>query len=117
MAYILGEREFWGLTFKVTRDVLVPRPDSETVIEAARALLPERANVLRILDLGVGSGCLLFTLLKEFPEAQGVGVDASAAALDPTCTFQGRPRHPRCFNRSASACAITSPGRSPATLK
>ena len=81
MAYILGEREFWGLTFKVTPDVLVPRPDSETVIEAALALLPDRAHVSRILDLGVGSGCLLLTLLKEFPQARGVGFDSSASAL------------------------------------
>jgi release factor glutamine methyltransferase len=81
MAYILGEREFWGLTFKVTPDVLVPRPDTETVIEAALALLPDRARPWRLLDLGVGSGCLLLTLLKEFPNATGVGLDASREAL------------------------------------
>ncbi len=81
MAYILGEREFWGLTFRVTPDVLVPRPDSETVIEAALSLIADRAKVGRILDLGVGSGCLLLTLLKEFPGARGVGMDASPAAL------------------------------------
>lgn len=82
MAYILGEREFWGLPFKVTPDVLVPRPDSETVIEAALALLPDRSKVGRILDLGVGSGCLLLSLLKEFPRARGMGMDASPAAID-----------------------------------
>ena len=81
MAYILGEREFWGLTFKVTPDVLVPRPDSETVIEAALALLADRARAWRILDLGVGSGCLLLTLLKEFPNARGVGIELSPGAL------------------------------------
>lgn len=81
MAYILGEREFWGLAFRVTPDVLVPRPDSETLIEAALALLPDRARALRILDLGVGSGCLLLTLLTEFPNARGVGLDSSPAAL------------------------------------
>lgn len=81
MAYILGEREFWGLSFRVTPDVLVPRPDSETVIEAALSLLPDRTRVRRILDLGVGSGCLLLTLLKEFPRAEGVGLEASEAAL------------------------------------
>src|SRR5882762_3061851 len=58
MAYILGEREFWGLPFKVSPAVLVPRPDSETVIEAALALMPDRAKPVRILDLGLGSGCL-----------------------------------------------------------
>ena len=81
MAYILGEREFWGLTFRVTPDVLVPRPDSETVIEAALALLPDRTRAWSILDLGIGSGCLLLSLLNEFPNARGVGMDASHAAL------------------------------------
>ncbi len=81
MAYILGEREFWGLTFKVTPAVLVPRPDSETLIEAALELLPDRRLPWRILDLGLGSGCLLISLLKEFPDASGVGLDASADAL------------------------------------
>jgi len=81
MAYILGEREFWGLPFKVSPAVLVPRPDSETLIEAALDLLPERERPLRILDLGVGSGCLLLTLLREYPKATGVGVDASPEAL------------------------------------
>ena len=81
MAYILGEREFWGLPFKVSPAVLVPRPDSETVIEAAIGLLPDRAKPLRILDLGLGSGCLLLTLLYEFPKASGVGIDVSPEAL------------------------------------
>ncbi len=81
MAYILGEREFWGLPFKVTPAVLVPRPDSETVIEAALSLMPDRTRAWRILDLGLGSGCLLLTLLKEFPNARGVGLEASPEAL------------------------------------
>jgi release factor glutamine methyltransferase len=81
MAYILGEREFWGLTFKVTPAVLVPRPDSETLIEAALELVRDRTRPLRVLDLGVGSGCLLLTLLKELPRSSGVGLDASAEAL------------------------------------
>lgn len=81
MAYILGEREFWGLPFKVSPAVLVPRPDSETVIEAALALLADRDRPWRILDLGLGSGCLLLTLLREFPAARGVGLEVSEAAL------------------------------------
>lgn len=81
MAYVVGEREFWGLPFKVSPAVLVPRPDSETLIEAALALMPGRAESWRIVDLGVGSGCLLLTLLREFPNARGVGMDASAEAL------------------------------------
>lgn len=81
MAYILGEREFWGLRFKVSPAVLIPRPDSETVIETVLDLLPDRSRKLRILDLGLGSGCLLLTLLREYPQATGVGIDASEAAL------------------------------------
>lgn len=81
MAYVLGEREFWGLRFAVSPAVLVPRPDSETVVEAALALLPDRRRAWRILDLGLGSGCLLLTLLHEYPAAQGVGLEASEAAL------------------------------------
>lgn len=81
MAYILGEREFWGLPFKVSPAVLIPRPDSETVIETVLDLLPDRSRKLRILDLGLGSGCLLLTLLREYPQASGVGIDASEAAL------------------------------------
>ncbi len=81
MAYILGEREFWGLPFKVSPAVLVPRPDSETLIEAALALMPDRQRPWRILDLGLGSGCLLLTLLREYPNASGVGLEISEEAL------------------------------------
>ncbi len=73
MAYILGEREFWGLVFRVSPAVLVPRPDSETVIETVLDLFPDRGRPLRIADLGLGSGCLLLTLLREYPQASGVG--------------------------------------------
>jgi len=82
MAYILGEREFWGLPFKVSPAVLVPRPDSETVIETVLDLFPDRGRPLRIADLGLGSGCLLLTLLREYPQAVGVGIDASPEALE-----------------------------------
>ena len=81
MAYILGEREFWGRRFKVSPSVLVPRPDSETVVEAVLDLMPDRKRAWRILDLGIGSGCLLLTLLREYPEASGIGLDASPEAL------------------------------------
>lgn len=81
MAYILAEREFWGLPFKVSPAVLVPRPDSETLIEAVLSLMPDRARAWRMLDLGLGSGCLLLTLLREYPQAHGVGLEASAEAL------------------------------------
>ena len=81
MAYILGEREFWGLPFKVSPAVLVPRPDSETVIETVLDLFGDRGQPLRVLDLGLGSGCLLLTLLREYSQARGVGMDASTEAL------------------------------------
>ena len=81
MSHILGWREFWSLRFKVTPDVLTPRPDSETIVEAVLGALPDRQAKLRVLDLGVGSGCLLLALLHELPGASGMGVDRSARAL------------------------------------
>lgn len=81
IAYLLGEREFWSLPFAVGPEVLVPRPDSETLVEAVLAALPDRAAPLRLLDLGTGSGCLLLALLSELPAAVGLGVDRSLAAL------------------------------------
>ncbi|MBT5034511.1 MAG: peptide chain release factor N(5)-glutamine methyltransferase, partial [Rhodospirillaceae bacterium] len=81
MAHILGTREFWSLPFIVTRDTLVPRPDSETLIEAVLEQIPDTTKALSILDLGTGSGCLLLALLSEFPNAKGVGVDLSDGAL------------------------------------
>lgn len=78
VAYILGEQEFRGLAFKVTPDVLIPRGDSEVVVEAALAARPEAR---RLLDCGTGSGALLLAVLAELPEARGVGIDRSSAAL------------------------------------
>ena len=82
LAYILGEKEFWSLPFEVGPAVLIARPESETVVEAALAQLAERDRPLRVLDLGVGSGCLLLALLAELPQATGLGVDDSTAALE-----------------------------------
>ncbi len=82
MARILGHREFWSLSFAVGPETLVPRPDSETLVEAALARLGDRSAAPRVLDLGTGSGCLLLALLSELPHARGVGVDISPGALE-----------------------------------
>ncbi len=81
LSQLLGRREFWGLAFRVTADTLDPRPDSETVVEAALAGLADRSAPLRILDLGTGTGCLLLALLHELPWAVGIGIDRSEPAL------------------------------------
>lgn len=77
VAQILGHREFWGRNFCVTRDVLDPRPDTETLIAAAL----EGPAPRRILDIGTGSGCILLTLLAEWPAAIGTGTDICPKAL------------------------------------
>ena len=75
VSHLIGEREFYGRRFKVSGEVLDPRPETETLIEAALA-----EPFSRVLDLGVGSGCILVTLLAERQEARGIGVDISEAA-------------------------------------
>lgn len=77
VAQILGRRLFWGRPFRVTRDTLDPRPETETLVAAALD-----APFSRLLDLGTGTGCILLTLLAERPGATGVGSDLSEAALD-----------------------------------
>ena len=81
VAYITGMQAFWDLDLHVTPDVLIPRSDSETLIEVAMAAFAGREAPARILDLGTGSGALLLAALSVFGDAQGVGIDASAAAL------------------------------------
>jgi len=81
MAQVLGYREFYGRRFAVTADVLTPRPDSETLIDAVLRRVPERSSPLEILELGVGSGCLLLSLLAELPRARGTGIEISPKAL------------------------------------
>ena len=81
IARIVGEKEFWGLPFAVTSAVLVPRPETETVVELALSLV-DRAAPMRIADLGTGSGAILLALLSELPHARGIGIDIAADALD-----------------------------------
>ena len=101
LAYITGQKEFWSLDFEVGPGVLIPRPETETVIEQALAFFPDRSALLRALDLGTGTACLLITFLKEFPNARGLGIDRSEEArayavrnvarhgLDKRCEIRG----------------------------
>ena len=81
VAKIIGKKGFWKEEFIVSKDVLDPRPDSETLIEAVLAKFPDQTKSLSILDLGTGSGCLLLSLLGEYPKARGIGIDISEKAL------------------------------------
>ncbi len=81
IALILGTREFWSLSFEVSAATLIPRPDTETVIEAALAAYAGRSPPARILDLGTGTGCLMLALLHEFPAEVAVGVDLEPSAV------------------------------------
>ena len=82
VAYIIGHREFWGLEFDVTPAVLIPRPETELVIEEALSAFPHRQLVRKIVDVGTGSGCLAVILAIEFQAAALVATDSSAAALE-----------------------------------
>jgi len=79
ISQILGEKEFWSLPFKVTPATLTPRPDTETIVEAALETVDTPPK--RLLDLGTGSGCIVLALLSEWKQTEGVGVDASPEAL------------------------------------
>lgn len=84
VARILGNREFWGLSLKLSAETLVPRPDTETLVELALKMLradPAPNRPWRIADVGTGSGAILLALLSELPDARGFGTDVSAAAL------------------------------------
>jgi len=84
VARILGHKEFWGLKLRLSAETLVPRPDTETVVELALAMLrvaPVSGSRLHIADIGTGSGAILLALLHELREAFGIGTDVSIAAL------------------------------------
>lgn len=86
MARLRGRQGFWTLDLGLSPDTLIPRADSETLIEAAIAARPDRASVRAVLDLGTGSGALLLAALVEYPRAWGLGVDVSPEA----CAQAGR---------------------------
>ena len=84
VARILGTKEFWGLPLRLSPETLVPRPDTETVVELALEMLRDggpKKRPLRIADLGTGTGAILLALLSELPDATGIGTDVSAEAL------------------------------------
>lgn len=81
ISHILGRRGFWTLDLAVTAATLDPRPDTEVLVEAVLDTIPDRRAPLRVLDFGTGSGCILLALLAELPQARGLGIDRSDAAL------------------------------------
>jgi release factor glutamine methyltransferase len=81
LAYITGEKEFWSIPLHVAPGVLIPRPETETLMEELCTAVPDRNAPLSILDLGTGSGCLLVAALHEYPRARGVGIDSSDTAI------------------------------------
>lgn len=81
VAYIVGYRDFWTVRIGVGPGVLIPRPDSETLIEAALSRVDDKEAPLLVLDLGTGPGTLLLALLSDLPQAAGLGIDASLEAL------------------------------------
>ncbi len=82
VAYIVGHREFWGLEIDVTRDTLIPRPETELIVEESLALAPQLGEMPVLVDVGTGSGCLAIALAHELPAAHVLGIDVSTAALD-----------------------------------
>jgi release factor glutamine methyltransferase len=100
-AYITGHKEFWSLDFQVGPGVLVPRPDTETLIEEALRVVPDRAAPLRIADLGAGSGAILCAALTEFPNATGIGFESSPQAHAVAARNAGRLIGPRAEVRLA----------------
>ncbi len=115
-ARILGVKEFWSLKLAVSGATLVPRPETETVVEAALAAVAAqrpRARALRIADLGTGSGAILLALLSELPEAFGVGTDLDPAAL---AVARGNARRIGLTRAAYVACNMAAALRGPFDL-
>ncbi len=81
LQYLIGRQEFYSLEFEVTPDVLIPRPETELLIETALNLVPGRDATVSICDVGTGSGCIAVTLLHELPNARAIALDVSPAAI------------------------------------
>jgi release factor glutamine methyltransferase len=109
LSRIRGRREFWSLDFALGPSTLDPRPDSETLVEAALALLPAGRGV-RLLDCGTGTGCLLIAVLSERPRATGIGID-----IDPDAVAMARSNAARC-GQATRADFIVADWRDPSAL-
>ena len=81
IAYLTGKKNFWNFEFKVSQDVLIPRPDTELLIEEALKITKNKSK-LKVLDIGIGSGCILLSILKEKRNFYGIGVDLSKKCID-----------------------------------
>ena len=112
VAYIVGHREFWGLEFDVSQSVLIPRPETELIIEEALASLPRRDSVRHIIDVGTGSGCLAVTLAVEFPPAQVTATDTSHERSGSRLPKRHSPQRRRANRfRPGAICWRVSQGR------
>ena len=112
IAYILGRREFYGRDFRVTPSVLIPRPDTELLVDLALERMRSRASP-HVLDLGTGSGCIALTLALEVADSRVYAVDASADALA-VGGGAGLRRTPRATDRGRCVCARDVRSRRPA---
>lgn len=107
LAYITGQAYFWGHTFAVTEGVLVPRPDSETILATLETLIEDKAQPFTVADIGVGSGCLLLSILKEYSNATGFGIDCESTPLEITA------QNAQTLGVSARTTLINGKGASP----
>ena len=82
IAHIVEKKSFWNDDFKVSKDTLIPRPETELIIESVIKYFPDKDSSLKIADLGTGSGCIIISLLQEYINASGVGIDISSQAID-----------------------------------
>ena len=81
IAYITNKQSFWNDEFKVTKDTLIPRPETELILESVISYFPDKKIDLNIADLGTGSGCIIISLLQEYINASGIGIDISKEAI------------------------------------